>query len=530
MNLPLVLTEFLDRAVHLYGNKKAIYCDDRVFTYKELGERVNRLSRGLRDMNVDKGDRVAYLAPNTVEMLEGFYGVFQVGAIMVPLNIRLTQEDYLYILNHSESKVLFVDQDLYHLIEPIKDQLTTVEHFIVHYKDAQTNENDYDTWLAAYSSDSFDRAGLDENDVCSLLYTSGTTGKPKGVMLTHRNNYMHALTTMHHIRVSDRDVYLHVLPMFHVNGWGAPFYYTANGSTHICLKKPTPESIFHAIKEHNVTVMHMAPTLLNMLLEFYKNNAPFIEQKVRVVIAGSAPPPSFVTRVEEELGWEFIQVYGMTESTPISVVSMIRSQYTHLPASEQFRLKAKAGYPIIGSEVRVVHDDGTEVTPDGKDMGEVIVRSHGVMKGYWKNEEATAQTIKNGWLYTGDIATVDEFGYIDIVDRKKDIIISGGENISSIEIEGVLYEHPSVLEAAVIAVPHEKWGETPHAYIVLRDNHQVSEREIIEFSRNKLAHFKALTGVTFIKELPKTASGKIQKVRLRNEHWASAGKTTRLVN
>jgi fatty-acyl-CoA synthase len=530
MNVPLVLPQFLDRAVALYGDKQAVYCDERVFTYREINERVNQLSRGLRDLGVKKGDRVAYLAPNTVEMLEGFYGIFQLGAIMVPLNIRLKPEDYLYILNHSESKLLFVDQDLYHLIKPIKEKLITVERIIVHYKDDDTDETDYNSLLASYSITSFDRADLNENDVCSLLYTSGTTGNPKGVMLTHRNNYLHALSTMHHLRVSDKDVYLHVLPMFHVNGWGSPFYYTANGATHICLKKTTPESIFKALEEHKVTVLHMAPTVLNSLLQFHEKNKPVVEQDVRVVIAGSAPPPAFVTRVERELGWEFIQVYGMTESTPLSLISTIRSQLTHLAPFEKSRIKAKAGYPMIGCDVRVVNENGDAVVDDGKEIGEVVTRSHGVMLGYWKNQEATMEAIQNGWLYTGDMGTVDEYGHIDIVDRKKDIIISGGENISSIEVEGALYEHPSILEAAVIAVPHEKWGETPHAYVVLKENQCVSEDEIIAFSKEKLAHFKAVTGVTFIKDLPKTASGKIQKVFLRNEYWDVQGSSERFVN
>ncbi|MDP4105615.1 MAG: AMP-binding protein, partial [Bacillota bacterium] len=321
MNVPLVLTHFLDRAVSLYGTKKAIFCDERALTYQELNTRVNQLSHGLRSLGITKGDRVAYLAPNSVEMLEGFYGIFQLGAIMVPLNIRLKPDDYLFILNHSEAKVLFVDQDLYHLIVPIKDKLVTVEKIIVHYKDDLTEETSYDQWLAAQSSLQFDREELDENDVCSLLYTSGTTGNPKGVMLTHRNNYLHAMSCMHHLRVSDQDVLVHVLPMFHVNGWGSPFYYTANGAAQVCLRKATPESIFQALEKHKATVMHMAPTVLNSLMQYYEKNVPEVQQNVRVVIAGSAPPPAFVTRVEKELGWEFIQVYGMTESSPLNTIS-----------------------------------------------------------------------------------------------------------------------------------------------------------------------------------------------------------------
>ncbi|MGJ7919537.1 long-chain-fatty-acid--CoA ligase [Neobacillus sp. LXY-4] len=532
MNVPLVLTQFLDRAVFLYGKKPAIICDDRVFTYEEINGRVNRLSHGLKDLGVKKGDRVAYLAPNTVEMFEGFYGVFQLGAIMVPLNTRLKPEDYLFILNHSESKVLFVDQDLYPLIVPIKDKLTSVEAIVVQYKEKDTPELDYDAWLANQSELPFEREELDENDVCSLLYTSGTTGNPKGVMLTHRNNYLHALSAQHHLRVYDNDVLLHILPMFHVNGWGSPFYYTGNGATQVFLKKATADSIWGELLKHKVTVMHMAPTVLNALMQYYEKNVPEVEQDVRVVIAGSAPPPAFVTRVEEELGWEFIQVYGMTELSPFVSVSTVHSHLENLPKKDRYRLKAKAGYPQIGVEVKVVNDMGEEVSHDGQEIGEVVVKSHGVMLGYWRNEEETMKTIKNGYLHTGDMGTIDEYGYIDIVDRKKDIIISGGENISSIEVEGVLYEHPAILEAAVVAVPHEKWGETPHAFVVTKEGQSLTEQEVIAFSREKLAHFKAVTGVTFVEELPKTASGKIQKVHLRNDYWKKSGNEspTRFVN
>jgi fatty-acyl-CoA synthase len=528
--VPLVLSHFLERAVYLFGEKKAIIADDRVFTYLELYNRVNQLSHGLKKLGVQKGDRIAYLAPNSVEMLEGFYGVTQLGAIMVPLNIRLKPEDYLFILNHCEAKVLFVDQDLYHLIQPILDKIQSVEKIIVHYKESENPYEDYNFWLKSQSKERVANKTLDENDVCSLLYTSGTTGNPKGVMLTHRNNYLHAMSTMHHLRVSDNDVYLHVLPMFHVNGWGAPFYYTANGATQVCLRKTTPEQIFKAIDQHQVTVMHMAPTVLNSILQYSESKQKSYEHPIRVVIAGSAPPPAFVKRVESELGWEFIQVYGMTESSPLSTVSSTPFHLESLPVDKKRRLLAKAGYPMIGSEVRVVNENGDEVVRDGKEIGEVTVRSNGVMKGYWKNEEATMETIRNDWLHTGDMATVDSYGYIEIVDRKKDIIISGGENISSIEVEGALYEHPAVLEAAVIAVPHEKWGETPHAYVVRREGHVLDEEDLIAFSRAKLAHFKAVTSVTFVNELPKTASGKIQKVQLRNEYWRNVGKTDKFIN
>ncbi|WLR51523.1 long-chain-fatty-acid--CoA ligase [Bacillus tianshenii] len=533
MQVPLLLNDFLDRAVRLYGTKKAVVNDDgREYTYAELNDRVNQLSHGLKDLGVEKGDRIAYLAPNTLEMLEGFYGVFQLGAVMVPLNIRLKPEDYVFILNHSGSRFLFCDQELYQMIEPIRDQLETVEKVIIHYADKDTKDVNYDEWLSKYPTDAYERPEMDENDMCSLLYTSGTTGNPKGVMLTHRNNYLHAMSMMHHLRVTDEDNYLHILPMFHVNGWGAPFYYTANGATHICLRKAVPEAIFNNIQKHNVSSMHMAPTVLNALIQYYDEHKPEMNHDLRVVIAGSAPPPAFVTRVEEEIGWEFIQVYGMTESSPLSTISRVRSHLEDLPKEEKYKMKAKAGHELVGCQVRVVNDYGEEVPHDGKSIGEVVVRSNGVMVGYWKNEQATRETLQNGWLHTGDMGTMDQYGNVDIVDRKKDVIISGGENISSIEVEGALYDHPKILEAAVVALPHEKWGETPHAFVVVKQGEQLTEEEVIKFSRENLAHFKAVTGVTFVDELPKTASGKIQKVHLRNQAWEEKGavKDGRFVN
>ncbi|RIJ66925.1 long-chain-fatty-acid--CoA ligase [Rummeliibacillus sp. POC4] len=518
MNVQMVLTDFLDRAVELYGDKEAIFDEKRAFTYAQINGRVNQLSRGLQSLGVKKADKVAYLASNTIEMYEGFYGIYQLGAIMVPLNIRLKPEDYLFILNHSESKILLVDQDLYHLIVPIKDKLETVQQIIVHYKDEETPELGYDEWLGNFDDSQFNRVELDEDDVASLLYTSGTTGDPKGVMLTHRNNYLHALTAMHHLRVTDEDALLHVLPMFHVNGWGSPFYYTANGSTQVFLRKATPEAIFNVIAKHNISIIHMAPTVLNSLIQYYDEYTPPLSEKLRIIVAGSAPPMAFIERVEKEIGWEFIQVYGMTESSPLSTISRILPQYKDLPDQEKYQLKAKGGTQLIGTKVKVVDEYGDELPHDGVSVGEIVIRGHGVMKGYWKNEQATINTLKDGWLHTGDVGHIDEKGYVAITDRKKDIIISGGENISSIEVEGVLYDHPDILEAAVIAIPHEKWGETPHAYVVLKENATVTEQDIIDFSRSKLAHFKAVTGVTFVDELPKTASGKIQKVHLRKTH------------
>ncbi|MDN4524218.1 long-chain-fatty-acid--CoA ligase [Fictibacillus fluitans] len=527
MNVPMLLPQFLDRAVKLYGKKAAIVGEKRTYTYREINDRVNQLSHGLQEAGINKGDRVAYLAPNTSEMYEGFYGVLQLGAVMVPLNTRLKPEDYLYILNHSGTRVLFVDDELLPLIQPVLDELTTVEAIFVHGLDEDQDAcRSYEKWLGGFDTDPVDRPDMDENDLATLLYTSGTTGKPKGVMLSHRSNFMHALTIQHHLRVSDTDVLLHVLPMFHVNGWGSPFYYTANGATQVFLKKVMPAEIFQKVKENRVTVMHMAPTVLNGLLQYADEQAEAAktEQQMRIVIAGSAPPPAFVKAVEEKLKWEFIQVYGMTEAAPLITTSIIRDTQQQLAQDEKYRLKAKAGYEFIGSEVKVVNENGEEVAADGKEIGEIIVRSNTVMEGYWNNPEETHKAIRDGFYHTGDMAFVDEEGNIEIADRKKDIIISGGENISSIEVEAALYDHPAVLEAAVIAVPHDKWGETPQAIVVLREGHEASEDELITFARSRMAHFKAPTIIKFVDELPKTASGKIQKVHLRKEYWENKGK------
>ncbi|KIL52052.1 long-chain-fatty-acid--CoA ligase [Jeotgalibacillus soli] len=525
MHVPLVLTDFLDRAVHLYGEKAAVIDGDRTYTYAEMQGRVNQLSRGLKALSIEKGDKVAYLAPNSLEMLEGFYGVFQVGGVMTSLNTRLRPEDYLFILNHSESKVLFVDEELYLLIELVRHKLEMVKTIIIH---SATRDHDgclnYEEWLKEFSNAPFDCVELEETDYASLLYTSGTTGDPKGVLLTHRANYLHAMSAMHHLRISDEDKLLHVLPMFHVNGWGSPFYYTANGATQIMLRKVDPAVLLEKVEKYGVSVMHMAPTVLNMVLEEAKRTKITVDHPLRVVIAGSAPPPAFVRKVEEELGWTFIQVYGMTEISPLITISEIRSPLEVQSNSERYRLKAKTGYEMIGSKVRVVDELGEPVSNDGKSIGEIATRSNNVMQGYYKNNEATSAAIRNGWLYTGDMATIDENGYIEIVDRKKDVIISGGENISSIEVESILYEHPGVLEAAVIAVPHEKWGEVPHAVVVVRDGHTLTEEELVTFAQSKLARFKIPKAFTFMDQLPKTASGKIQKVVIRKQFWDESGK------
>lgn len=520
MDYQLVTPHFLKRAAKLYRDKVGFVNEDKEYTYGELYERINRLSHGYARLGVKPGDRVAYLATNMLEMYEGFFGVGQVDAIHQPLNTRLSMEDLTFILSHSGASVIYVDKQFLDTILEIRERLPELRTIITNAEGV--NESDiinYEELLATSSSEPYDYSHVKENDIASLLYTSGTTGNPKGVMLTHRNNYLQAMQAMHHLQVTDQDVLLHTLPMFHVNGWGSPFYYTANGAKQVSLDKVRPNIIFDKIEKHGVTIMHFAPTVLNMLLEYAsQHDIPKPEHHIRIVVAGAAPPLAFIRRAEKELGWEFIQVYGMTELSPLVTISKPRAQHLDQAEDKIFELKARTGYDMIGGEIKVVNDKGEEVAKNGKEIGEIIYRGNNMMKGYWNNPEATAETIKDGWLHTGDLAVVFPDESVLIVDRKKDIIISGGENISSLEVEDALYEHEGIKEVAVIAAPHEKWGETPMAIVVKREGYEhLTAEDIIEFSRSRLAHFKAPTKVQFVDELPKNANGKILKHELRRQ-------------
>lgn len=520
MSYQLVTPHYLKRAAKLYPDKVGFVAEDKEYTYSELYDRINRLSHAYNNLGVKPGDRVAYLATNMLEMYEGFFGVGQVGAIHLPLNTRLTVDDLTFILTHSGSSVLYVDEQFLDSILEVRDRLPELKTIITNADvDTESDLINYEAFLQDSNPEPYDYSHLKEDDIASLLYTSGTTGNPKGVMLTHRNNYLQAMQAMHHLQVTDQDVLLHTLPMFHVNGWGSPFYYTANGAKQVCLDKVIPEVVFDKIEKHGVTIMHMAPTVLNMLLEYAsQNNIPKPKQHVRIIVAGASPPLAFIRRAEHELGWEFIQVYGMTELSPLVTISKPRAQQLDAEEDKIFELKARTGYDMIGGEIKVVNDKGEEVAKDGKEIGEIIYRGNNMMKGYWNNPDATAETIVDGWLHTGDLAIVYPDNSVLIVDRKKDIIISGGENISSLEVEDVLYEHEGIKEAAVIAAPHEKWGETPMAIVVKREGYeQLMAEDIISFARSRLAHFKAPTIVEFIDELPKNANGKILKHELRRE-------------
>lgn len=522
MHVALRIDDVLRRAVQLYPHVTAVVEDDQRWTYQQLQNEVNQLAHVLQDAGISKGDRVAVLSPNTAAMMQLYFAGFQLGAVIVPLNTRLVPQDYEYIINHSQAKMVFADAELAHLIEPIKSQLETASRFVL--MPAPGFPEKMEGWLSYYEqlkgkSNASLIVPIEETDMATILYTSGTTGKPKGVIHTHRTLYFNMMNTIYHLRADDQDVLLHTLPMFHVNGWGTPFSFTAVGAKHVMLRKIDTPYMHQLMKREGVTVACMAPTVLNMLLSEPQFQAEKLSQTVRVVIAGSAPPPAFVRAVEQQLGWNFLQVYGMTECAPFLTVSPIKNHLRNESEDRRFRLKAKAGIPMLNVELRVVDPDGQDVPSDGMSVGEIVARGNMIMEGYWRQPEETAKAIVNGWYHTGDMATMDEEGYIDVVDRKKDIIISGGENISSIEVEATLYEHPAVHEVAVIAVPHEKWGEVPHAVVVLRPGAAALEEEIIQFCRQHMPHFKCPKGITFAPELPKTASGKIQKVNIRKQYW-----------
>jgi fatty-acyl-CoA synthase len=522
--VPLNEYDFLKRALAVYGDVEAVVSGDLRLTYKQFGERVNRWSHLMRALGVGKDDRVAIISQNSHRMMDGFFGAPLVGAIYLPINFRLIASDFEYILNHAEAKVLIVEDWLAETINEIRPQLKSVRHFITHTDvqgESPAGWHDYETLLAQSPSSEPEPAKIDENDIATILYTSGTTGRPKGVMLTHRNLYINALNSIMEFGIKHDDVYFHTLAQFHCNGWGLPYAVTGVGAKHVIVKKYEPGTFFDLVIREKMSFACMPPTMINMALnhQLSEEQVRNLPRRTRVATAGSAPPRALIEGMQERLGWEVIQVYGLTETSPFLTVSKVKPHMLDWPKEEQYRVQTRTGYPMLGVDLRVVDEHGGDVENDGDQVGEVIARSNVVMSGYWRQPEATASVIVDGWFHTGDMATIDQEGMIEIVDRKKDLIISGGENVSSIEVEGMLYKHPAVLEAACIAIPDERWGEVPAALVVLKPGMSATEEEIIEFCRSLMAHFKCPKTVSFIDALPRTATGKIQKNLLRNKYW-----------
>lgn len=524
MIVPLNEYDFLKRALTVYGDCEAIVSGDLRLTYRQLGDRVNRWAHAMRTLGVEKGDRVAIISQNSHRMIEGFFGAPLIGAILMPINFRLVASDFEYILNHAEAKVLIVEEGLTSLIEEIRPRLKSLQHFITWAESSDTIPNewrDYEDLLAAMPATEVTPAEVDENEGSALLYTSGTTGRPKGVILTHRNLYLNAINSIIEFGLTDSDVYLHTLAQFHCNGWGLPYAVTGVGAKHVIVRKYEPGAFFELAIRERMTFACMPPTMINMALnhQLSEKQIKDLPRNARVGTAGSAPPMALIKGMQERLGWQVIQIYGLTETSPFLTVSKVKPHMVDLSDDEKLRVQTRTGYPMLGVEIRVIDDVGAEVAPDGEQVGEVTARANVVMAGYWQQPDATDAVIVDGWFHTGDMATIDEEGMIEVVDRKKDLIISGGENVSSIEIEGMLYKHPAVLEAACIAIPDERWGEAPAALVVFKPEMSATEEELIAFCRAHMAHFKCPKAVTIIDALPRTATGKIQKNLLREKYW-----------
>lgn len=531
MIVPLNEYDFLKRALAVFPEQEAIVCGVHRLTYREFGARVNRWAHAMRALGVGHGDRVAILSQNCHRVLEAYFGAPLAGAISMPINFRLVPSDFEYIINHGGAKVVIVEGGLTHLIDEIRAQLATVEHFVIACEPTAAipeGWQSYEALLESAPGAPAEPAQIDENEPSSILYTSGTTGRPKGVMMTHRNLWMNAVNAAMEYALSADDVYLHTLAMFHCNGWGLPYAVTGAGGKHVVVKKYEPASFFELATREGMTFACMPPTMINLAMNHRLSDEQLaaLPKNVRISTAGSAPPMALIKAMQERLGWCVIQVYGLTETAPFLTVSKLKPKMRDWPKEEQYRVQTRTGYPMLGVDLRVVDEQGNDIPADGVSVGEVIARGNVVMAGYWKQPEATEAVIVDGWFHTGDMATLDAEGYIEIVDRKKDLIISGGENVSSIEIEGMLYKHPAVLEAACIAVPHEQWGEAPMAIVVLKEGATATEAELIEFCRERMAHFKCPKTVTFTDALPRTATGKIQKNVLRNRFWE--GRTKRV--
>jgi acyl-CoA synthetase (AMP-forming)/AMP-acid ligase II len=512
MRVPLTLDHFLNRAALVYGERIAVVDEPDAagsfgaITYRELADRARGMARALDEMGVEHGERVAIVSPNAARMLTAYFGVSAYGRVLVPINFRLNTDEVQYIVEHSGASVLLVDPEL----DAALGTVTAKERIVLDgYRDREL--------FAPLPADRTEGPGPkpwapDEDATASINYTSGTTARPKGVQLTHRNCWLNATVFGWQATVTDRDVYLHTLPMFHCNGWGMPYAVTAMGCPQIVLRKVDGAEILRRIAAHGVTLLCGAPAVVAAVLDAATRRRARGETVpgrglVRIVVAGAPPPSKVIERVETELGWEFIQIYGLTETAPLLTMNRAPAEWDGLAADERARRLSRAGVPAVGVQL------------DVNDDGEVLAQSNHVFAGYWEQPAETAAAMEGGWFHTGDGGHMEEGGYLVISDRKKDVIISGGENVSSIEVEDCLYQHPAVAEVAVIGVPSEKWGETVMALVVLRPGSAVAEAELIDFTRSRLAHFKCPTSVEFRDSLVRTATGKLQKFKLRQQFW-----------
>jgi fatty-acyl-CoA synthase len=521
MEVPLTPLELARRTRALYADREALVDGDLRLTYAQFFERCDRWSAALQRLAVTRGDRVAYIAPNTHAQLESFYAVPQIGAVLVPINYRLSADEFAYIIGHSGASIVCAHEDYLEAVDRIRAQLTGVRHFVA-LEGRRDGWLDYETLLGD-APVSCERPSIDETDLLTINYTSGTTSRPKGVMITHRNAYMNVVGTLLHVPMRLTDRYLWTLPMFHANGWTFTWTVTAVGAAHVCLRKVEPGKVFELIAGEGVTLFCAAPTVLIGVAHASAALRASVPRGLRVITAGAPPAAATIERIEGELGWTITHVYGLTETAPFITVCEPRPEHDALTPGERAVIKARQGVELLTSgDLRVVDEEMRDVPRDGATVGEIVVRGNVVMKGYYNDPDATAQAFRGGYFHSGDAAVVHADGYVDIRDRLKDVIISGGENISSVEVEGVLLRHPAVQEVAVVGLPDAKWGEAPHAFVVLKPGASATAEELRAFTRERLAHFKTPHAFTFVAELPKTATGKIQKFVLRGRRAAIA--------
>lgn len=514
MEVPLTPLEFMRRARRLYADREAVVDGAGRWSYGAFFDRCDRWSAALQQMGVGPRDRVAYIATNSHAQLESFYAVPQLGAVLVPLNFRLIADDFRYLIQHSGATVVCASADYLDAVDAIRADLRDVTH-VVSLDGAREGWLDYEALIAA-SPPHFTRPAIGERDLLTINYTSGTTSRPKGVMITHRNAWMNCVGMLAHMPITPSDRYLWTLPMFHANGWTFTWTMTAAGGTHVCLPRLEPPRVFQLVKDERITILCAAPTVLIMLASAPPEAKASLPRGVRVVTAGAPPAAVTIERIEGEMGWTLTQLYGLTETAPAISICEPLPEHDRLSLADRARIKARQGVELITSgELRVVDESGDEVPRDGHTAGEIVARGNVIMEGYYNDPEATERCMGDGWFHTGDAAVVHPDGYVQITDRLKDVIVSGGENISSVEVEALLLRHDAVQEVAVVGLAHETWGEAPHAFVVFKSGQSASGAALREYCRAHLAHFKVPHGFTPVAELPKTATGKIQKFVLR---------------
>jgi fatty-acyl-CoA synthase len=520
MNIPLTPVRFLRYAEQQFPRKTAVVCGEQKFTYAEFAERASRLAGALRGVGISLGDRVAFLSLNCHRLLEAYYGVLQAGAVLLPLNIRLSANELSHILNDSRSKALFLQPEFMPLVDSFRKSVPTVEQFFLLDSGAPEpwiSSHNYEDLLAAASPHRSDIMQFDENSVAELFYTSGTSANPKGVMLTHRNIYLHALSVCVTFRTQADAVQLHTIPLFHANGWGTAHSVTLVGGRHIMLARFTCAEVFRLIERERVDSLSLVPIMATALADSPDRQKYDLSSVQWISIGGAASSPTLIRQMEQAFGCECFTGYGLTETAPVLSTAKPKPGI-QLDDDRRYAAQAKTGYAIPGVELRVVDHNGEDVPRDGKAMGEIVTRSDGVMQGYWQQAAETAQVMRDGWFHTGDMATIDETGSILIVDRMKDIIISGGENISSLEVEKTLLAHPGVYEAAVFPIPDDKWGEVPKALVIAKPGSDLTETQLLEFCRAQIAGYKCPRSIEFVENLPKTATGKVLKKNLRQAY------------